>query len=154
MKVVKRLLTKVDKLVIAIGSAEFKNTERNPFDGDERSRMVKAYLREAGLRGVRVVAIPDGKTYSSAIRNLLREVPKIDVLFLSTEKLALSKFLKGKVKLIKFRRTGNISSTRIRDTIAYSGKWEPLTGKSVVRLIKKLNGVERIKRAYGIRNYG
>ena len=36
----------------------------------------------------------------------------------------------------------------MRDSIAAGKEWENLTGRSVVELIKKYDGVERIRRSY------
>ena len=38
---IKKLLKKVDELVIAIGSSQEKNTKRNPFSGNERKQMIQ-----------------------------------------------------------------------------------------------------------------
>ena len=150
MAVIKRLLKEVDALIIAIGAAELKGTKRNPFDGEERAKMMEAYLKEAGINSdrINVVPVPDGKSYSSAISNLFRLCPKFDVAYMSDEKEGISELLGKKTRVKVFKRTGTVSSTGIRGAIANGKKWEHLTGKSVARIIKQLNGIERIKRAY------
>lgn len=150
MKVIKKLLKEVDLLIIAIGSSEFKNTKRNPFDGKERTLMIKAYLKEERVHGkVKVVTVRDGKSYSSAIKNLFSTCD-FDVIFFSDEKNAMSNLMKNKIKIKKFKRKGAVSSTRIRDAIAKDKKWTHLTGKSVARLIEKMDGINRIKKTYGL----
>jgi nicotinamide-nucleotide adenylyltransferase len=150
MAVIKKLLLLVDRLIIAIGSSEFKNTKRNPFSGTERTSMIRAYLKEEGIdrKRVRVIAVPDGNSYRSAIKNLNRLCPKFDVFFLSDEKDTIIRLLRNRAIIRRFKRTGGISSTKIRDAISNNEKWEHLTGKSVVKIIKRKKGIERIRRAY------
>ena len=148
LQLIKKILNETDKLIIAIGSAEFKNTKRNPFDGNERKKMMEEYLKEKKIdtKNIKVIAVPDGKSFSSGIKNLFKFCGNFDVLY--TDKETIINLIKKKVKVKRIKRAGTISSTKIRDAIANDKKWEDLTGKSVARLIKKFNGIERIKRSY------
>lgn len=150
LKLIRKLQKEVDTLIVAVGSAEFKNTRRNPFDGEERVRMMKAYLKEEGIRGVEVVPVRDGRSYSEAIKNLLASCPAFDVLF--TDKETIIRLIGGRVKVRRIRRTGTLTSTKIRDAIAAGRRWEHLTGRSVARIVRKVDGVRRIREAYGARS--
>jgi cytidyltransferase-like protein len=77
---VRRLVTKVDLLTIAVGSAESKNTKRNPFSGDERVEMLKSYLREQDVKVKDFIAVKDGDSWASSIDSLLEKCGKFDVL--------------------------------------------------------------------------
>lgn len=167
MKIIKKALERVDNLIIVIGSAERKNEKQNPFSGTERKRMLEAYLKEerVGTNRVRVFALADpDMPYDKGTRYVMDSVPKFDVIFLTHElkeqkteiKMAMEKTIeeeakRRKIKIIRFRRTGTISSTSIRDAIAHDKKWEHMTGKSVATIIRKLGGIERIKKTYGLR---
>lgn len=95
-----------------------------------------------------VIAVKDGPPIRWAIDNLIR-VCKPDLLFLSTEKSDLAALAELRVRVVRFRRTGNVSSTRIRDSIASGkGSWMRLTGRSVTKWILEHDGVGRICRAY------
>jgi nicotinamide-nucleotide adenylyltransferase len=144
---IKRLVRKVDLLIVAVGGAEKINTRRDPFSGDERVKMLVSYLNEQNIKVEDVVAVEDGKSWASSINNLFEKCGKFDVLF--TDHKTIAKLVRDKVIIVSFERKGNISSTLIRDSIATGEEWENLTGKSVVSLIKRLDGIERIKRAYG-----
>ena len=148
---VKRLVKKVDLLIVAVGGAENKNTKRaralNPFNGDERVEMLKSYLREQHIKVEDVIAVKDGKSWASSIDNLFEKCGKFDVLF--TDHKTIAKLVGNRVKVVSFERRGDISSTLIRDSIAKGEEWEDLTGKSVVSLIRRFDGIARIKRAYG-----
>ncbi len=147
LNLIRKIRKEVDMLIVAIGSAELKNTSRNPFDGREKKKMMTAYLKELKIgSNVKVIAVPDGKSMRSAVRNLFEACGKFDVLY--TDKETIIKIVKNKVKIRRIYRTGNISSTKIRDAIATDQKWEHLTGRSVAKLVKKFNGIQRIKKAY------
>ncbi len=136
------------KLIVAIGSSERRNERSDPFSGAERKSMLESYLKELDVQGVRVVTLRDGPSVSWAVDNLIRRC-KPDALFLSTEREALIELARHQVRVVRFRRTGTVSSTRIRDSIADGGvAWKRLTGKSVATLISRLDGVRRIQEAY------
>ena len=143
----RRLATKVDLLTIAVGRAEGKDTKRNPFSGDERVRMLKSYLKEEKIRVKSVVAVDDGRSWASSIDNLFERCGKFDVLF--TNHKTIARLVGDRAKVVGFRRVGRVSSTLVRDSIARGESWESLTGRSVASLIKKFDGIERIRRAYG-----
>ncbi|MDG6995019.1 MAG: adenylyltransferase/cytidyltransferase family protein [Nitrososphaerota archaeon] len=135
-------------LIVAIGSSEHNNEKRNPFSGRERKLMMEAYLKEQKIKDVRVVTLNDGKSKSWAIDNLVKKC-KQEVLLLSENHEMIGLATSKKIHVLSFKRTGSLSSTMIRDLIASgSGKWRNLTGKSVVRLIVKLNGINRINTVY------
>lgn len=144
-----RRLARQYELTVAIGSAERKGERRNPFSGGERRAMLRAYLGEARVAGVRIVTVRDGPSVSWSLRTVLRRCDP-DVLFLSTEKRGLARIARRWVKVVPFARTGTVSSTRIRNAIAAGrGRWEHLTGGSVVAWIRRHDGVGTIRRAYG-----
>ena len=148
MNLIKNLIKKVDTLLIVIGSAQHKNTKRNPFSGEERALMIKEYLKEENIPKDKVIPIPvpDGNTMNGSINNLFELCSKFDVLF--TDKETIIKLIKNKVKVQRINRTGKISSTKIRNAIANDQDWQQYTGKSVAKIIKQINGIERIKNAY------
>jgi nicotinamide mononucleotide adenylyltransferase len=138
------------RLVVAVGSSERSNERSNPFSGRERKAMLEAYLKERGVRGVRVVALNDGPSESWALDALMRRCHP-DVLLLSTEKSRLATLARRKVSVVRFPRRGSVSSTRLRRAIATGDPvWKTLTGRSVAELIERRDGVRRIRRAYGM----
>ncbi|MFH0829739.1 MAG: adenylyltransferase/cytidyltransferase family protein [Candidatus Aenigmatarchaeota archaeon] len=164
MWVIKKALLQVDRLIVVIGSAERKYEKDNPFSGAERKRMLEAYLKEEGIdmKRVRIFALPDPKMpFGKGVRHVMDSVPKFDVIFMTHElkeqrtglKMELEKAIEEEAKsrkkrIIRFRRTGPISSTRIRESIAKNRKWEHMTGKSVASIIRKLGGIERIRKLH------
>lgn len=138
------------RLIVAVGSAERGNERRNPFRGRERKAMLEAYLRENQVRGVRVVTLRDGPSVAWALENLVRRC-RPEVLLLSREKSALANRAKRRVPVVRFARSGTVSSARIRRAIVRGDpSWKALTGRSVVRLIERYDGIRRIRRTYGV----
>jgi len=143
-----RRLRKRCTLIVAIGSSECRNERRNPFSGRERKVMMEIFLRESRIGDVRVVALRDGPSLRWSVDNLIRRC-RPDVVFLSTERSRLATLTARKVRVARFRRSGPISGTRIRNSIAAGRQdWTRLTGKSVVQWILSHNGIARIKAAY------
>lgn len=137
------------RLTVAIGSAEHKNERANPFSGRERTAMMKAYLREAGIKNVRVVSLRDGPSLPWAVDHMVRRC-RPDVVFLSTERNRLARLTERKVRVVRFRRTRRVSSTRLRESISAGTRdWTRLTGRAVVRWILAHDGVRRVRNAYG-----
>ncbi|MGD1099334.1 MAG: adenylyltransferase/cytidyltransferase family protein [Thermoplasmata archaeon] len=106
LSVIRKFQVQCD-LVVAIGSSEHRNEKTNPFSGAERKRMVEAYLKEAEIEGVRVVTLPDGKSESWAVDNLIQKC-RPDLLILSTEKSRLSDLAEQRIRVVRFPRTGRI----------------------------------------------
>jgi cytidyltransferase-like protein len=147
-----RRFRKACALTVAIGSSERRGRRNDPFSGQERKVMMEAYLREAGIRDVRVVALRDGPSVRWAIDNLIRRC-RPDVVFLSTERDRLARAVARRVRVVRFRRTGRISSTRLRADIASgNGGWRRLTGVAVVRWILTHHGIARIRRSHRLEN--
>jgi nicotinamide-nucleotide adenylyltransferase len=144
------LAKQVDSLTVAVGSAEQKNTRRNPFSGNERVKMLKSYLKERKVEVRDVVAVDDGSSWASSIDGLFQRCGRFDILF--TDRKRIARLVGNRVKVVGFSRRGRVSSTMIRDSIARGDdKWRRLTGRSVTELIDKIDGEDRIRRAYGLR---
>jgi len=55
---VKQILRKEKSLIIAIGSAQYSRLPENPFSADEREKMIKAALKEAGISAQKYKILP------------------------------------------------------------------------------------------------
>lgn len=138
-------------VVVAIGSSEHRNERQNPFGGSERKAMMEAFLEEAGIGPLRVVTLADGPSVTWSVDHLMRTCQP-DVVLLSTERReALDAALaRAGVRIVRFRRRGTVSSTRMRDSVAAGTEgWRRMTGRAVAALIEKYDGLRRIRRAYG-----
>ncbi|HLC50325.1 MAG TPA: nicotinamide-nucleotide adenylyltransferase [Candidatus Nanoarchaeia archaeon] len=141
---VKKILKENDEVLIAIGSSQEKNTKDNPFSLNERKKMVTETLKKNKIKNFRMYHIPDAKTDAQWIKYIKKNLPKFDAVY-SGNKRVLGIFKKysriKKIKLIK-----GISSTKIREMMAKNKNWQKLVPKKIIFYIKKLKGIERIKK--------
>ena len=142
---IKNALKDVDELVIGIGSSNEKHTKYNPFSIKERIEMIDLVLPVNNIGHYTIFPIPDFHDDKKWVEHVETLVPKFDGVYTGnswTERCYKKKGYKvKKVNMLK-----GISSTIIRNRMLKNKDWEVLVPKEVVDYIKKIKGVERIKR--------
>jgi nicotinamide-nucleotide adenylyltransferase len=146
---VKFALEKVEHLVIVVGSAQKSHEPRNPFTAGERIRMIKESLdidSETDVRRILIIPIPDTDVHSLWTHQVDMLVPKYDVVF-ANDLFTLMLFREQGVKAIEapLYRRNEMKATEIRRRMAADEIWEDLVPMSVSKVIKEINGVERVK---------
>ncbi len=149
---VKFALRQVDQLVIVVGSAQKSHEPKNPFTAGERIRMIKESLdsEKVDVGKILIIPIPDVDVHSLWTQQVDILVPKYDVVF-ANDPFTLMLFRERGVKTIEaplVDRT-NMQATEIRSRMAMGRKWEILVPVAVVRVVKEINGVERVKTIAG-----
>lgn len=139
------------EVVIAVGSAQYSYSFRNPFTLGERLEMISLCLKEKELWGRTIIAgVPDTngqhslwvqvvKTHCPHFTRVYTNEPLTRLLFEEAGYMVIS---------IPFFSRELYEGTRIRTLIAEGGDWESLVPQAVVLLIKKINGIDRIRRLY------
>jgi len=145
LKAIKKIVKEVDNLIIAIGSSQESKTKENPFSAEERIKMVNAVIEKEKISNVRIYPLTDINNYGLWVNHVENNLPKFDVVY-SGKGINLDLFKKSSYKIISVTKIDNIDSTDIRKRIKNNKKWEPLLPKPVVNEIKKIKGVERIKK--------
>jgi nicotinamide-nucleotide adenylyltransferase len=145
---VKHALKKVDYLYIVVGSAQRSHERLNPFTAGERIMMIKAALNEAGVDPSRWMLIPvqDAISHSVWTATLKSTVPRFHVVF-SNDTLTI-RLLKEEginVMPIPYLDRGTYSATNVRSRILERKDWEKLVPPAVARMVKELDGVERVR---------
>ena len=146
---VKFALEKVEHLVIVVGSAQKSHEPRNPFTAGERIRMIKESLdidSETDVRRILIIPIPDTDVHSLWTHQVDMLVPKYDVVF-ANDLFTLMLLREQGVKAIEapLYRRNEMRATEIRRRMAAEEMWEDLVPMSVSKVIKEINGVERVK---------
>jgi nicotinamide-nucleotide adenylyltransferase len=146
---VKFALEKVKHLVIVVGSAQKSHEPRNPFTAGERIRMIKESLdidSETDVRRILIIPIPDTDVHSLWTHQVDMLVPKYDVVF-ANDLFTLMLFREQGVKAIEapLYRRDEMRATEIRRRMAAEEIWEDLVPMPVSKVIKEINGVERVK---------
>ena len=142
---IKEALKEVDELIIAIGSSQFSHTEENPFSVEERIEMIEDTLIANDISDYTIFPIPDIGNDNKWVEHIELIVPQFDVVFTGNE-LTEKLFREKKYKVIKVKIMEGINGTTIRDKIVKNESWQELVPKEVSDFIKKINGIERIRK--------
>lgn len=144
----KKLLEKMDEIVIIIGSAQLSHELDNPFTAGERYVMIKDALNELGIGPERyhLIPVPDSPMHSVWVAQITSYSPPFDVVC-SNDPLTrrLFKELKIPVDSVPFYRRETLSATEVRRRMLSGGDWRELVPKSVAENIDNIDGVARLK---------
>jgi nicotinamide-nucleotide adenylyltransferase len=147
--VIKNLLTEVDELVIAIGSAQHSHTPENLFTTGERLVMLKSALEEAGvdLKRCWLVPIPDVNSHPLWVAQVVAYSPKFDVVY-SNNPLVQELFKRAgfKVKSTPVYDREVLAAKEIRRRALLGEDWRELVPKSVAKFIDEVKGFDRLRR--------
>ncbi len=144
-EVIKKIAKEVDELIVGIGSAQKSHTISDPFTGGERVMMVSRSLVELDLTCY-VIPIADVDRHAIWVSHIQSLTPPFSIVY-SNNPLVIDLFSETKIETRRsplFKR--NIySGTEIRRRMINDEKWEDLTPKAVVEVIKEIDGVHRLK---------
>ena len=146
---VKFALERVEQLVIVVGSAQKSHEPRNPFTAGERVRMIKESLDSDGetdVRRILIIPVPDTDVHALWTHQVDMLVPKYDVVF-ANDLFTLMLFQEKGIKALEapLYRRDEMKATEIRKRMIAEEIWEDLVPIPVSKVIKEINGVERVK---------
>ena len=144
---VKKVLKEADEVIIAVGSSNEKNTLENPFSYNERKQMITNVLKNNKIKNFKIYPVPDLYNDKKWIEYIKKNLPRYDFVY-SGNTWTLRCFKKHNSKVKKIKLIKGISSTIIRDMMVKNKKWKKLVPKEIVEYIKKIKGVERVKKIY------
>jgi nicotinamide-nucleotide adenylyltransferase len=148
LQLIREILKESGEVVIAVTSAQFNFLEKDPFTAGERIVMIHEALREAKLDLAKCYIVPVVNDENNArwVAHLRSFVPQFDVVYTGNPYVGLLMRREGvRVKQVKFYDKEKYNATRIRQLILRREDWESLVPKAVARIIKEINGVERMK---------
>ncbi len=145
---IRQILSKVDDLIIIVGSAQHSHTLENPFTAGERITMIRLALKEAGVDPGRYVVtpLPDAEFHKVWVAHLLSQTPEFQVAF--TNESLTGRLLKEAgvhVEKIPFYQRETYSSTEVRHRMLNGSDWESLLPPSAVAYVRRIDGLNRIK---------
>ena len=141
---IKNILKETDRIVIAIGSSQEKNTLENPFSYNERKRMIINALKKRKIKNYKIYPLPDLYNDKKWVDHIAKNLPVFDAVFSGNE-WTIRCFKKYKIKIKKIRLLKNINSTGIRKMMLKNKDWQKLVPEEVADYIGKIKGVKRIK---------
>jgi len=142
------ILGDVDELIIGIGSSQEGNTFENPFTADERERMLKAALDEAGIDRscVTIVRIPDVNDDTRWVPHVEAISPKFSVVYSGNpwvQRLFRKKGYEVRTQPLFKRR--DYQGMVIRRKIGEGKEWESLVPKSVASILRRIGAPRRLR---------
>ena len=149
ISVIKWSLSKVDELIVVIGSAQDSYSPKNPFTASERIEMIKLALKEENVPLNRIAMFPvqDILMNYTWVRYLEMLLPPFHYA-VARNPLVISLFEDYGYKVLippQYNRH-TCSATFIRKLMVEGREWEKYVPKSVASYIKKIHGVERLRR--------
>jgi nicotinamide-nucleotide adenylyltransferase len=139
-------LSKVDKLLIGLGSSNKPLEKNNPFSADERKEMILSSIDESMKSRIQIYFIPDIQNHLKWIALIDTIVPKFDIIF-TNDKLTTYLYLKQGIQVlpIPFVNRDTLSGTNIREMIINDQKWETLVPEGSKIFLNKINAKLRLK---------
>jgi len=144
----KQILSECDEVIIALTGSQFNYIEKDPFTAGERLEMIHDSLKEGDVDLSRCFIVPienqfNVATWASYIKSIL---PQFDKVYSGNEYVAMLLADSGyDVILPKFLDREKYNGTKIRKMIVNDLDWEKYVPSAVAKIIKKLNGVNRVK---------
>jgi len=148
LQVIKGILEEVDEVIIGIGSAQLSHTLKDPFTAGERVMMLTKALSENGIHASKYYIIPiqDVTCNSIWVAHVKMLTPPFECVY-SGNPLVQRLFIEAGNKVTEpplFNRE-TYSGTEVRRRILTDEDWESLVPKSVINVIKEINGISRMK---------
>jgi len=147
LNVIKKISKKFSDIIIGVGSSQYKDTMDNPFSSDERIKMITKTLEKNKIKNFKIVLIPDIHNPPKWVDHVLSIISDFNVV-LTNNSFTKSLFLeKGyKVEKTPLFNKEEFSGKNIRKRIINNEPWENLIPSEVEKVIKEINGVERLKK--------
>lgn len=146
---IKYALEYTDFLYIGLGSANRSHEKRNPFAAAERILMIKSVLEKENIDQSRwmIIPIPDVKVHYLWTKIVRMLVPKFEIVF-SNDPLTLRLFSEENFPVMEVPLTERekFIATEIRNRILEGQPWEHLVPEPVIKIIKEVDGEERIRK--------
>ncbi len=148
LEAVRYALKRVDYLYVVVGSAQRSHERDNPFTAGERIAMIKSALDGNGIDPTRWMAIPiaDADSHSLWVSSVESMVPKFDIVF-TNDALTFILFKEDgrEVRAVPYLDRGRYSATNVRVRILERKDWVSLVPAQVASLVRKFDGVERVR---------
>jgi nicotinamide-nucleotide adenylyltransferase len=143
-----QILRENEEVIIVIGSAQKSHDVDNPFTAGERIMMIRDTLNALEVEATRyyLIPIPDASMHVLWTSQVIAYCPNFSVVY-SNEPLTrcLFKEVGREVKPIPMLQRKIYCATEIRKRMLHDGNWQQLVPSSVVKVIDKIHGVERLK---------
>lgn len=145
LRLIEEAEKEADCILIGIGSSQESGTINNPFTAGERRRMIESALRGRESR-IAILDVPDVGDNARWVSHVEKIAPKFDVVYTNGE-LERGLFAKAGygVHATGLFNRDKYSGTEIRRRVLAGERWEDLVPEGTLKVMKEINGLERIK---------
>ncbi len=143
-----QILSECDEVVIALTGSQFNYIEKDPFTAGERIEMIHESLKEDGVDLSKCFIVPienqfNIATWASYLKSIL---PQFEKVYSGNDYVTMLLANSGyDVIQPKFLDREKYNGTQIRKMILNDQDWEKCIPSATSKIIKKINGVNRIK---------
>jgi nicotinamide-nucleotide adenylyltransferase len=146
---VKFALSRLEELIILIGSAQTSHEIRNPFTAGERIQMIKDSLvadSSVDMKKILLIPVSDVNMHSLWTHQVDILVPKYNVVFTNDILTALL-FKQRGIEVVEppLYQRKELSATKVRSRMAKDEDWKELVTIQTTKVVEDIHGIERIK---------
>ncbi|RJS48946.1 MAG: nicotinamide-nucleotide adenylyltransferase [Methanobacterium sp.] len=147
LQVIKSILKEVDEVIIGVGSAQLSHTLKDPFTAGERVMMLTKSLSENGIPASRYYIIPvqDIECNSVWVSHIKMLTPPFERVYTGNplvQRLFIEEDYQVTSPPLYYR--DKLSGTEVRKRMLSNDNWEELVPSSVAKVIKEIDGLERL----------
>ena len=141
----RRIAEEVDELIIAIGSAQYSHTVRDPFTAGERILMITQMLTDDPVFRY-VLPIEDIEQNALYVPHIKRLTPDFDIVY-SNNPLVIRLFEEAGIPVKEMPRIDrrHLWGTRIRQLMVEGDGWREYVPGPVADVIAQIGGIERLR---------
>jgi nicotinamide-nucleotide adenylyltransferase len=147
---VREALESCERLIIAIGSAQYSHTRENPFTAGERLEMIYSALRAEGLYDrTNIVPVIDVNRYAVWVSHVRSLVPPFQTIF-TNNPLTQRLFSESgyEVRQTRIYNKEIYSGSFIREQMINGGDWKQSVHPNVSDIIGRFGGVDRVRELF------
>ena len=146
LELIRDIKDNYDEIIIGIGSSQYSNDIINPFTFEERKLMIEKTLDENKINNYSIFEISDIHNYPKWVSHVESIIHDFDAI-ITNSPLTENLFKKKGYRVIntKLYNRKNYSGKEIRKKILFDEDWEKSIPKPVYKIIKEIDGVNRIK---------
>ena len=138
-----------DKVLIGIGSSNESNTTENPFSYEERKEMIQHTLKKENIDNCLFFPIPDINNDDEWATHVTSITGTVDIIYTGNDWVK-NLFEQKNYQVRNVTMLKGVNATVIRKRIAQNKDWQRLVPIQVAHFLRKINGINRIKKINGI----
>lgn len=126
---------RIQKIIILIGSSQFKKKKKNPYSYSERKKIIKCSISGKMRKKVSIYPCPDVFNDKLWYKKIIKKTGKKIIVY-SGNKWVQKIFIRNNIKVISIKKKINISGTKLRYLIKKKDPtWQQYVSKKVSKNI-------------------